>query len=138
MNYKSAQKSSKGAPSTNVPIHCQLCTPNPVSGDQPTIWKYNAMYHIITKHGLQDDTLPVIPPEFMAQLYIRKAEEALMGISEAETKFWRQAHNIPSSDTFDAIGVRRRGRAETESSGSEISVSDQHTPKRHRPDQTIN
>ncbi|KAJ7924778.1 hypothetical protein B0H13DRAFT_1466652, partial [Mycena leptocephala] len=32
MNYKMAKIPSKGCPSTNVPIHCQLCPPNRVSG----------------------------------------------------------------------------------------------------------
>ncbi|KAJ7842440.1 hypothetical protein B0H14DRAFT_2233202, partial [Mycena olivaceomarginata] len=50
MNYKVAKKAAKTSPSTNVPIHCALCLPNRLSGEPHTIWKYNAMYHIVEKH----------------------------------------------------------------------------------------
>jgi hypothetical protein len=42
MQYKHAATSSSTMPCTNVPIHCPLC-PTSVSGNQQTIWKYNAL-----------------------------------------------------------------------------------------------
>ncbi|KAJ7198392.1 hypothetical protein C8J57DRAFT_959790, partial [Mycena rebaudengoi] len=50
LNYKKAKNQSNRAPSTNLPIHCSLCPVNKLSGEPPTIWKYNAMFHIIAEH----------------------------------------------------------------------------------------
>ncbi|KAJ7932253.1 hypothetical protein B0H13DRAFT_1561575, partial [Mycena leptocephala] len=50
MNYKAAKIPAKCSPSTNVPIYCALCPPNPISGEPQTIWKYNAMHHIVVEH----------------------------------------------------------------------------------------
>ena len=51
MNYKAAAKFFKAIPCTNVPVHCPLC-PTSVSGQPQTIWKYNAMYHLIHEHSI--------------------------------------------------------------------------------------
>ena len=103
------------------------------------------------KHALHDNRLPVIEPKFMSELYIRKAEEQLMGVPEEDTEAWRQENNIPNSEAFDLTLIpddipdsdgfdmdipleneRRRQRAETMSSGSEKSASQRHTHKKSR------
>ncbi|KAJ7840409.1 hypothetical protein B0H14DRAFT_2242954, partial [Mycena olivaceomarginata] len=97
MSYKAAKTSTKSGPSTNVPIQCSLCPINEVSRQPPTIWKYNAMFHIITVHSLHINQLPSIPREFMAELFIRRSEEDALGITEAQTSQWRQEYQIPDS-----------------------------------------
>ncbi|KAJ7279506.1 hypothetical protein C8J57DRAFT_1175396 [Mycena rebaudengoi] len=140
LNYKKAKNQSNRAPSTNLPIHCSLCPVNKLSGEPPTIWKYNAMFHIIAEHSLQENSLPPIPPAFMAKLFIRRSEEDALGISQAETTQWRSQHNIPDSDAFDAMfpgsdapepqTVEKRGRSDTSSTASDVSQSDRHVSKR--------
>ncbi|KAJ7845977.1 hypothetical protein B0H14DRAFT_2357848 [Mycena olivaceomarginata] len=140
MNYKAAKTSTKSSPSTNIPIHCSLCPINKVSRQPQTIWKYNAMYHIITEHSLHTNQMPMIPHEFMAELFIRQAEEDALGITEAQTRQWRQDHQIPDSDAIDMLPLSsspttpaassKRARAATQSTGSEISESDQHKSKK--------
>ncbi|KAJ7025828.1 hypothetical protein C8F04DRAFT_1046127 [Mycena alexandri] len=140
MNYKKAMVASRTSPSTNVPIHCLLCAPNPVSGDPQTIWKYNAMYHIIAEHSLHNNFLPPIPPKFMLQLFIRRSEEDALGITAAQTAHWRHWHHIPDSDVFDQQfpgsdpvnpgGSDKRARANTASTTSDVSESDRHRKKK--------
>ncbi|KAF8135316.1 hypothetical protein K438DRAFT_1640163 [Mycena galopus ATCC 62051] len=96
MNYKSAKTASNSAPSTNVPIQCLLCPPSEISRDQPTIWKYNAISHIVCEHAIWDNKMPTIKPEFMAEIYIRKAEEAAMGIPAEDTADWRDRMTFPA------------------------------------------
>ncbi|KAJ7627919.1 hypothetical protein DFH06DRAFT_1006583 [Mycena polygramma] len=85
MNYKSAKKSTRSALLTNVPIYCQLCPPSETSGERRTIWKYNAISHIIDEHAFPEGKMPLIRPEFMAEFYIQKAEEVAMGILAEDT-----------------------------------------------------
>ena len=59
--------------SLNVPIHCPLCPPA-VSGDALTIWKYNALYHLISEHS-SGSTPPLIPGQLLVQMFITKEEE---------------------------------------------------------------
>jgi hypothetical protein len=139
MNYKSAKISSHSALSTNVPIYCLLCPPSEISGERPTIWKYNAISHIVCEHAILENKMPAIKPEFMAEIYIRKAEEAAMGIPVEDTEDWRERNDIPSSDAFDFMTSlstptgQRCVRASTiMSSGSEISESDKQPKKKIR------
>jgi hypothetical protein len=67
MQYKAAQEPTKTSPCTNLPIHCQLCPPMGISGEPRTIWKYNAIYHLLSEHppdGIFDagsTCLPKVP-----------------------------------------------------------------------------
>src|ERR1700728_3850554 len=70
MQYKNASVSSNNMPCTNVPIHCPLCLPS-FSGNPQTIWKYNAVYHLISEHS-NNGVIPEIPGELML---IHKTEE---------------------------------------------------------------
>ncbi|KAG2147863.1 uncharacterized protein EDB93DRAFT_1085311 [Suillus bovinus] len=50
-----AANSSKASPSTNAPIHCQLC---PVSsGDCAIFWKYNVHQHVTSSHDTSYESL---------------------------------------------------------------------------------
>ncbi|KAJ7735697.1 hypothetical protein B0H14DRAFT_2639136 [Mycena olivaceomarginata] len=134
MNYKAAKIPAKSSPSTNVPIHCALCPPNQISGEPQTIWKYNAMHHIVVEHSLANNILPSIPTEFMKELFIRKSEEDALGISAAQTADWRRQYRIPDSDAIDMLpgsdDLRDKRRRDNHSSGSDFSESDRHDTKR--------
>ena len=52
-----------------------------VSGDQQTIWKYNALYHLIAEHS-NGGILPEIPGELLVKMFIHKKEEQALGIGK--------------------------------------------------------
>jgi hypothetical protein len=111
MNYKAAAKFSKEIPCTNVPVHCPLC-PTSVFGQSQTIWKYNAMYHLIHEHSI-GDTSPPIPGQMLVQIFVTKEEERALGIQEQVTTSWRKQNNIPDSDGFEVYsrgGHRKKPR----------------------------
>ena len=58
-----AAEFSKILQCTNVLINCPLC-PTAVSGDPPTIWKYNVLYHLISEHP-SGSTPPSIPGQLL-------------------------------------------------------------------------
>ena len=62
------------------PPFLTLC-PISVSGNPQTIWKYNALYHLITEHS-NDGIVPEIPGELLVKILIHKKEEIALGISE--------------------------------------------------------
>ena len=130
MNYKAAAKFSNTIPCTNVPVHCPLC-PTSVSRQPQTIWKYNAMYHLIHEHSI-GDTSPPIPGQFLVQIFITKEEERALGILEQATTRWRRQDNIPDSDglkpSSQGTQVDKRNRSDTVSTAN----SDKHDGKRHR------
>jgi hypothetical protein len=95
MSYKAAKKSSKNAPCTNVPIHCSLC-PLSVSREPQTIWKYNAINHLLISHSDEDPTqagkykLPVIPGDLMMDMFVTRQEEQWMKINPIATATFRR------------------------------------------------
>jgi hypothetical protein len=115
-------------PCTNVPIHCPLC-PTSVSGNPQTIWKYNALYHLITEHS-NDGIVPEIPGELLVKMFIHRKEETALGIGEDYIHKWRRENNIPDSDGLAAImeDQQKRGRSDTVST----NFSDSHDAKRAR------
>jgi hypothetical protein len=72
----------------------------------------------------------------MVKIFIRSAEEKSLGITEAQTKQWRQENAIPDSDIINQYmspSPEKRPRTGTTSTDSGLSVSDKHqTPKRPR------
>jgi len=92
MQYKKAADFSKTLPWTNVPIHCPLC-PTAVSGDPPTIWKYNALYHLISEHS-SGSTPPPIPGQLLVQIFVTKEEEKALGISRTYHSWLEEAEPI--------------------------------------------
>ena len=47
-----------------------------VSGNQQTIWKYNALYHLIAEHS-NGGILPEIPGELLVKMFIHKKNSRL-------------------------------------------------------------
>jgi hypothetical protein len=129
MQYKKAAEFSKTNPCTNVPIHCPLCPPA-VSGDPPTIWKYNALYHLISEHS-SGSTPPLIPGQLLVQMFITKEEEKAIGISEQNTVEWRRKNNIPDSDGIESVKTRKR------SDTVSTAHSDSHDHKRNRLEEIV-
>ena len=107
-----------------MPIYCPLC-PTAVSGDPPTIWKYNALYHLISEHS-SGSTPPPIPGQLLVQIFITKEEENALGILEHDIVDWRRQNNIPDSDGVE-LGQTRK-RSDTVSTAN----SDSHDQKRSR------
>ncbi|KAF9642030.1 hypothetical protein BDM02DRAFT_3194047 [Thelephora ganbajun] len=69
--YGSAQKSTKNSPCTNVPINCPHCS--------ETVWKYNAIDHIMLRHKVLLDSAS-LNPQFILEIQLGKEEETRMGI----------------------------------------------------------
>jgi hypothetical protein len=102
MLYKAASKSTRTTPCSNVPIHCLLC-PLSASGQLHTIWKYNALYQLITEHTDENGKLPHIPGAMMVDMHVSMEEELLMEVERATTEVWREEHDIPGSDAVEEI-----------------------------------
>jgi len=127
MQYKNAAVSSNNMPCTNIPIHCPVC-PLSFSGNPQTIWKYNALYHLISEHS-SNGIIPEIPGELLVKMFIHKAEEEALGIDQKATERYRRDNQIPDSDGFAMIMPRdKRGRSETMST----NLSDKHDTNRPR------
>jgi hypothetical protein len=132
MNYKSATKSTKAGPCTNVPIYCPLC-PKSASGNFRTIWKYNARYHLVSEHSSNSTALPEIPPQFTIDTFIRRQEEKWMGITAQETDDYREEYRIPDSDDIDVLIESQKHQFKRERSGTESTTgSDSHKSKYSR------
>ncbi|KAH9844334.1 uncharacterized protein C8Q71DRAFT_698404, partial [Rhodofomes roseus] len=52
----SAKKHSGRMPSTNVPLHCELCDIDPHTKQKPVFWKYSIFQHIRESHPQHWDT----------------------------------------------------------------------------------
>ncbi|KAK7015571.1 hypothetical protein VNI00_019065 [Paramarasmius palmivorus] len=97
MRYDDAAKSTRATPCTNVPIHCPLC-PKSISGQPVTIWKYNAIDHILINHAEPNARIRDVDGALAADIFISLAEEKAMGIETEATKAYREDHGIPDSD----------------------------------------
>lgn len=125
MSYKAALEPTKTNPSTNIPIHCQLCPPLAISGEPRTIWKYNSIYHLLSEHSPEyedntDDnsektTLPKIPGQMTVDMFISRKEEVFLKITPQVTTQYREKYeNIPDSDGVELIKEElKRDRAQT-------------------------
>jgi hypothetical protein len=115
MQYKAAAKLSRSSPCTNVPIHCPIC-PTSVSKAPQTIWKYNALLHLISEHST-GFTSPKIPRQLLSHMHITREEEKALGIKEEVTVAWREEHNIPGTESLlemiQAEEMQKRGRSDT-------------------------
>ncbi|KAJ6526383.1 hypothetical protein B0H19DRAFT_970619 [Mycena capillaripes] len=141
MMYKSAATFSPAAPCTNVPLQCSLC-PVSKSGNQKTIWKYNAFFHLLAEHSTSGQRPPEVPPQFWIDTLIRHAEEQALGITVDETDRFRVENAISGSDDIDMWAQEPdsndtpRGNPEKrprERSGTESTTgSDSHAAKQSR------
>src|SRR6202050_569783 len=98
MQYKNAAVSPNNMPCTNVPIHCPLCPPS-FSGNPQTIWKYNALYHLISEHS-NNGIIPEIPGELLVKMFIHRAEEEVLGIDQNATERSRRTTKLLVSVGF--------------------------------------
>ena len=119
MQYKQAAEFSTTQSCTNVPIHCPLCS-NGVSGDPQTIWKYNAIYHLITEHS-NGDTPPTVPGELLVRMFTQKREEKALGIPDGKADQYRLQHRIPDSDAIEELARKRSNTVSTTHSDSHIT-----------------
>ena len=131
MQYKAAAKFSRSSPCTNVPFHCPIC-PTSVSKAPQTIWKYNALLHLISEHST-GSTPPTIPRQLLPHMHItREEEEKALGIKEEVTAAWREENDIPGTESLlemaEAEEMQKRGRSDTVST----VFSDSHDQKRAR------
>ena len=122
LKHKDIVEPSKEAPCTNIPIHCRLCSTS-ITGQAKTIWKYNAVFHLISEHAGFSGNIPSIPVGMLLDMFIRKAEEKYLGISDDLTIKAREEHQIPGSDgLLELAGVKeelqKRSRANTVTQGS--------------------
>jgi hypothetical protein len=99
-----------------------LC-PSAISGDPQTIWKYNAVYHLISEHS-NGNIPPSIPGQLLVQIFMAKEEENALGIHKRVTDSWRGRND---SDGFQQ-NMQKRDRSDTTST----SFSDSHDPKRSK------
>ena len=108
------------------PKPCPICSLS-FSGNPQTIWKYNALYHLISEHS-SNGIIPEIPGELLV-MFIHKAEEEALGIDQKATERYRMDNQIPDSDGFPMIMPRdKRGRSETMSP----NLSDKHDTNKPR------
>lgn len=119
MSYASAIKcKSQETACTNVPIHCPMCPPRP-SGEPRTIWKYNAMQHILLEHSTSTEdgeiSLPAVHPQLIVDMHITQKEESWLHIDDDDTKEWREQHGLPASEDVAVV------KAELESAGAAAS-----------------
>ena len=80
--YGSAKKSTASSPCTNIPIYCPHC--------KKTIWKYNAVDHVITNHSGLDTS--GLGGQFVIDIQIQEQEERWMKISPELTDKYRNEH----------------------------------------------
>jgi hypothetical protein len=112
--------------------------PLSVNGQPQTIWKYNALMHILIDHPGSDPLdpklciLPDVPVSMQAKIHIPRAEETALGIKEELTTEARADFHLLNSDDFphgvgahwmdsEPTGDRFNGkRARSETSSSTI------------------
>ncbi|KIJ92810.1 hypothetical protein K443DRAFT_33511, partial [Laccaria amethystina LaAM-08-1] len=106
--------------------YCGLCSPLAISGEPRTIWKYNAIFHLLTEHA-QDSVgmdpnrdsqkLPKIPGQMIVDMFISREEEEFLKVNAQLTTEDREKHGIPNSDGVEFPCLTReelkRERAQT-------------------------
>jgi len=87
---ESAFPLSNNMPCTNIPINCPVC-PLSFSGNPQTIWKYNALYHLISEHS-NNGIIPEIPGELLfshaSRATVNRALEVFHHGSQATMNSW--------------------------------------------------
>jgi hypothetical protein len=120
-NINFDEKITDQTPSKNVPIECLLCK----AANQKrscTIWKYNAMNHLLMEHievkNNRSSVLP-IPPRMKIAMHISKTEEAKLGVELCRTLEAREKLLLPGSDDIEVAKIeeqeaeKKRGRSDT-------------------------
>lgn len=120
MSFTSARNVSQASPSTNIPILCTLCSPQPT-----TVWKYNILSHLITEHAFLKPLdgglhLPTLPDKMWLDIYISFQEESLMmkrvrkePLTREELTNMRIQDGAPDSDMVEEIQANMKSIEET-------------------------
>lgn len=96
-----------------------------------TIWKYNAVTHLLTEHVAEDGQIEEIPPELTVAMWISRAEEQLMNIDDELTKQFRADNAIPDSDEVrEAISDMAETSAATQAHKRSRAASTVNTASR--------
>ena len=99
MQYAAASRSLTSSPCTNLPIHCSIGSCSTSASKTPTtIWKYNTMFHLASEHSDHDGTLPKIPRELLQSMFITRAEEKALQVTEEQTRVWRDDNEMPNTE----------------------------------------
>jgi hypothetical protein len=87
-----------------------------------TVWKYNAHLHMIAEHAPMNDeddneegpTVLAVPAVMITDMFISRAEEDYMGITEQETSNDRSKYNLLKTDGFEEAQLAgKRDRSAT-------------------------
>lgn len=116
-----ATVSSVTSPSTNVPLHCPLCLPDPKTGRMPAFWKYNIDSHTYDTHNVglprAVNDLPVasgdatsstarpavnMDKDHLRAKHISLREMNQLGIPPEAARSWREAADIPNTSDIEA------------------------------------
>ena len=102
--YGSANKSTRSSPCTNIPIYCPHC--------KKTIWKYNAVDHIITNHPRLNTV--DFDKSFMVNIQIQEQEERCMGVLPELTDAYRNKYSYLFLREEELAVVEREAEQEHE------------------------
>ena len=107
---------------------CPLC-PYIIPRNTQTIWKYNALYHLISEHS-NNDIIPEIPGELLVKIFFHKAEEIDLGIDQNANKRYitKSLIMMGLQWLFIIMPRNKKGRSETMST----NLSDKHNTNRHK------
>jgi len=110
--YGSAKKPTASSPCTNVPIHCPHC--------KETIWKYNAVDHIIATHP--ELNAGNLDKHLLVDIQISVQEERWMKVIPELTDRYHNEHNHLCLSGEDLATAER-----------EVEQERERTKKRSRP-----
>ncbi|KIY61420.1 hypothetical protein CYLTODRAFT_495267 [Cylindrobasidium torrendii FP15055 ss-10] len=114
LRYSHAREYRDSTKCTNIPLLCALCQKHSL---QTTVWKYNALYHILSAHNGE-----AVPASFVREIFISRREEEANQIPKEVTTAARTAHNVLDSDdlpdmapthVFATTSLGRRERSDS-------------------------
>ena len=110
--------------STSIDAESGTHCPPSVSRQPQTIWKYNAINHLLISHSDEDPTqtgkyqVPAIPGDLMMDMFMTRQEEQWMNISPSATTTFRRENNIPSSDGLENYVIQDEERQKRDRSNT--------------------
>ncbi|KAI0068929.1 hypothetical protein BV25DRAFT_1844785 [Artomyces pyxidatus] len=130
-SYQSALNSSSRTPSTNVPMHCLLCGPDPITKRLPVIWKYNMFHHLRTQHPHRWDAARCIPHSLDAQVdtvLVISAEEYAAAMKGQQTS---SPHSLATAPypSFVSLPYLGNGSADLSTAASRTAQAPQSKRK---------
>jgi hypothetical protein len=95
-----------------------------VSQEPQTIWKYNAITHLLISHSDEDPAqvgkykAPIIPGDLMMDMFVTRQEEQWMKIDPNATTKFRREYDIPSSDGLESYVIEDEERQKRDRSNT--------------------